>query len=101
MIGVDLSRYNKFLAALYLGVLGWASYVVAAHGGTFGPVSDAEWLALAAALGTAIGVRQIPNTPPSSPAPAPVTPAPPADLPPRPAPASPPVAPAPAPGVPG
>lgn len=55
-------RYQKALAALVAGVVGWAAVVVASPSG---PVTSAEWLALAVAGATALGVYAVPNTPPT------------------------------------
>ena len=63
-----LAPYQKTIAALITGVLGWFAYVVAASPDTF-TVSNAQWLALGVAVATALGVYGVPNTPASTPAP--------------------------------
>lgn len=56
----NLPAYNKTLAAVVIGVLGWAGVVVtsdAVH------ITASEWLSLGTTLATALGVYSIANEP--------------------------------------
>lgn len=52
--------YRKTLAAVVIGVLGWATAVVQSPAG---PVSASEWITLATVVVTALGVYAYPNRP--------------------------------------
>lgn len=70
---MNLSKYNKSIAALATGALGWGAVVIAsapAH------ITASEWLGLGVVIVTAVGVRQIPNTPDAVGAQSPAMPAP-------------------------
>ena len=60
----DWQTILKSLSALYLGLMGWASAVIASPSG---PVTSAEWVALATVVGVSIGVYAVPNKPPAPP----------------------------------
>jgi hypothetical protein len=53
-----LAKYHKTVAALVTGVIGWGLFVVASPSG---PVTASEWMALAVAGATALGVYAVPN----------------------------------------
>lgn len=55
-----LGAYNKALVVLYLGVLAWFAQVIASKPG---PITAAEWLALASIPVVSGVVRQIQNDP--------------------------------------
>lgn len=55
---MDLSRYNKTTAAVVIGLIGWASSVVTSDRAS---ISAGEWIQLATALATALGVYQVTN----------------------------------------
>ena len=55
-----LNAARKTIAAVVTGLIGWAGVVVASEPSG---VTDAEWLALAVALATALGVYGIANKP--------------------------------------
>ena len=58
---MNLGKYQKALAALVTGIIGWAGVVIAANEGHFGHISDAQWLALAVVVATTLGVYAVPN----------------------------------------
>ena len=58
-----MSKYAKSITAFVTGILGWLSYVIAANPTHF-TVTNPEWLALAVAVATALGVYGMPNTAP-------------------------------------
>lgn len=53
----SLSKYNKTIAALVIGILGWGGVVVNSEAAS---VTASEWLALGVAMATAIGVWYTP-----------------------------------------
>ena len=53
-----LGPYSKTVAALVVGVIGWATLVVQSASA---PITATEWIALATVVATAIGVFAIPN----------------------------------------
>lgn len=56
-----MSKYQKTIAALVTGVLGWFAVVISASPNTF-TVTNSQWLALGVVVATALGVYGIPNT---------------------------------------
>lgn len=55
-----MNPYRKTITAIVVGLIGWASIVIVspqAH------ISASEWLGLAVALATALGVYSVPNDP--------------------------------------
>lgn len=56
-----LSKYQKMLAALVTGAIGWGAVVVSSPSG---PITSAEWLGLAVVVATALGVYAVPNANP-------------------------------------
>lgn len=73
---MPLGRYQKTIAALVTGLIGWGAVVVASAATH---VTASEWLALAVVLATPLGVYAVPNSPEPAPVPTvgeiPVTPA--------------------------
>lgn len=57
---MNLAPYRKTVAALVVGLLGWATVVVTSPEAT---ITASEWLGLGTALATALGVYQVPNEP--------------------------------------
>lgn len=57
-----LGKYQKTIAALVAGILGWFAVIIAASPNNF-HVTSSQWLALGVALATALGVYGVPNTP--------------------------------------
>lgn len=57
---MNLHEYRKTIVAVIIGVLGWAGTVVVSEHSS---VSAAEWLGLATAVATALGVYGVPNDP--------------------------------------
>lgn len=55
-----LNRYQKTIAALVTGALGWGFVVVASKSA---PITAAEWLSLGVVTATALGVYAVPNSP--------------------------------------
>mgnify|MGYP000921628381 CR=1 FL=1 len=55
-----LPAYRKTLAAVTIGLIGWAGIVISSPANE---ISAEEWLGLAIALATALGVYSIPNEP--------------------------------------
>lgn len=55
---MQLSKYNKTIAAVVIGLLGWGGVVVASEPTA---ITASEWLAFGVALATALGVYQVPN----------------------------------------
>lgn len=55
-----LNRYQKAIAALVTGAIGWGAVVIAS---TPTEITASEWLALAVVVATALGVYSVPNTP--------------------------------------
>lgn len=53
-----MNRYQKSIAAVVTGVIGWAGVVVASP---VKPITAAEWLSLAVALAVALNVYAVPN----------------------------------------
>lgn len=53
-----LAPYNKTIAALVIGVLGWASSVVTSNPAH---VTAGEWVQLGTAIATAFGVYSVSN----------------------------------------
>ncbi len=56
----NLPAYRKTVAAVVVGVLGWAAVVITSEPSQ---VTASEWLGLATALATALGVYSVPNEP--------------------------------------
>lgn len=56
-----LRRYRKTVTALVTGNIGWVGVVIASSSG---PITSAEWLALAVVNATALGVYAVPNEDP-------------------------------------
>jgi hypothetical protein len=54
----NFGKYNKTIAALIIGLLGWASIVVASEPSQ---VTALEWVGLGTTLATATGVYQFKN----------------------------------------
>jgi hypothetical protein len=57
-----LGKYRKTITAVVTGVIGWAGVVIASDATG---VTAAEWLGLAVAVATALGVYGVPNDPPA------------------------------------
>ena len=57
---MNLGAYNKTITALVTGLIGWAAVVVTSARGS---ISSSEWLGLAVAVATALGVYAVPNGP--------------------------------------
>lgn len=53
-----MAKYRKTVLAIITGLLGWATMVVASPSG---PITAPEWIALATAIVTALGVYAVPN----------------------------------------
>lgn len=58
---MQLSQYRKTITAIVVGLIGWAGVVITSPRST---ISASEWLGLAVALATALGVYSVPNEPP-------------------------------------
>lgn len=56
-----LSQFQKTITALVSGVIGWAAVVIASPASA---ISASEWLMLAVAGATALGVYAVPNIAP-------------------------------------
>lgn len=56
----ELAKYNKTIAAIVIGAIGWASAVVTSAPSA---ITAGEWIALATAVATALGVYQVANKP--------------------------------------
>lgn len=56
----NLAHYRKTITAIVVGALGWASVVITSP---VTQVTAAEWLGLATAIATAVGVYTVPNAP--------------------------------------
>jgi len=54
----ELQKYNKTIAAVIVGVLGWAASVVTSNPAQ---ITAGEWLQLATVVATALGVYAITN----------------------------------------
>lgn len=57
---LNLNQYRKTITALAVGNIGWAGVVIASKPSA---ITAAEWLALAVANATALGVYGVPNAP--------------------------------------
>lgn len=57
-----MSRYRKTISAVVIGLIGWATAVVASDPSA---VTATEWILGATALATALGVYSVPNDPPA------------------------------------
>lgn len=57
---MNLGTYNKSVTALVTGVLGWAAVVISSDTKS---ITAPEWLGLAVAAATALGVYGVANTP--------------------------------------
>jgi hypothetical protein len=57
-----MSRYNKTLAAVITGLIGWASAVVASDPTA---ITATEWIMLATVTASSLGVYTVANTPPA------------------------------------
>jgi hypothetical protein len=55
-----LNPYKKTVAAIVIGVIGWATAVVTSDRAT---ISAGEWIMLATAIATALGVYSVTNEP--------------------------------------
>lgn len=55
---MNLAQYNKTIAALVTGLLGWGAVVITSVPAA---VTASEWLSLGVALATALGVYTIAN----------------------------------------
>lgn len=64
-------RYQKAIAALVAGGVGWAGVVIAS---TPTAITSSEWLGLAVVIATALGVYAVPNVPAPAKPPAPPAP---------------------------
>lgn len=53
-----MSKYRKTVTALATGLIGWATAVVASSSSA---ITASEWIMLATAICTAIGVYGVPN----------------------------------------
>lgn len=60
LLPARLQPFAKVVAALTVGVLGWATSVVASDPA---PVVAAEWIGLATVIAVGLGVYQTSNTP--------------------------------------
>lgn len=60
---IEFGRYNKTIAALVIGILGWGGVVVNSDAAS---VTASEWLALGVAVATAVGVWSVKNSPPEA-----------------------------------
>ena len=58
-----MSTYLKTIAAVITGVIGWATLVVNSASTS---VTASEWIVLATAVATALGVYLVPNTDPKA-----------------------------------
>lgn len=56
---MQLSKYNKTIAALVTGLIGWASAVITSNATQ---VTASEWVMLATVIATALGVYQVKNS---------------------------------------
>lgn len=54
----NLPAYRKTIAAIVTGLIGWATVVVTSDASA---ITSSEWLGLAVAVATAVGVYSIPN----------------------------------------
>lgn len=54
----ELNPYRKTVTAVVVGLLGWAAAVVTSDRAS---ISAGEWIMLATALATALGVYSVPN----------------------------------------
>lgn len=54
-----LGPYGKTVAALVVGLIGWATLVVQSSSA---PITASEWIALATVAATSIGVFAVPNS---------------------------------------
>lgn len=54
----ELQKYNKTIAAVVTGLIGWAAAVVVSDPA---PVTAAEWVMFATVVATALGVYQVAN----------------------------------------
>lgn len=55
---MNLSLYRKAITAILVGLIGWAGVVITSPQAQ---ISASEWLGLATALATALGVYSVPN----------------------------------------
>lgn len=55
---MSLSKYRKTIAAIIVGLIGWATVVVNSPSTK---ITSSEWIMLAVALATALGVYITPN----------------------------------------
>lgn len=55
---MNLNKYRKTIAALAIGLIGWATVVVNSDPSK---ITSSEWIMLAVAIATALGVYSIPN----------------------------------------
>lgn len=60
MDGLNLPAYRKTIAAVVVGLIGWATVVIASP---VVKITASEWLMLATGLATALGVYTVPNEP--------------------------------------
>lgn len=56
-----IAPYRKTVTALVTGLIGWAAVVIVSEPSN---VTATEWLGLAIAVATALGVYAVPNDPP-------------------------------------
>lgn len=54
----NLQAYRKAIAAVIIGLLGWAGVVITSPEAA---ITASEWLGLGVAVATALGVYQVPN----------------------------------------
>ena len=57
---MNLAPYRKTITAVVVGLIGWATVVVTSE---VVKITASEWLWLATALATALGVYTVPNDP--------------------------------------
>lgn len=53
-----MSKYNKTIAALVTGLIGWSSVVIVSEATK---ISAPEWVMFATVVATALGVYTVPN----------------------------------------
>lgn len=53
-----MQKYNKTIVALVTGIIGWLTVVVSSPEAS---ITASEWVTLAVAFATGLGVYQIPN----------------------------------------
>lgn len=64
----NFGKYAKAITALVTAILGWFAVVIASSPNTW-HVTNSQWLGLAVAVATALGVYGMPNTTPPDPTP--------------------------------